>query len=77
MVNGRIRPVYSGEDGEYCIIDGDRVPMPEVIRFSKDAKIRIVWDTVTNQPARWPTPQDMDRLPFGGDLTDDEIDAIE
>lgn len=45
------------------------------IRFSADGHISIVWDNC--EPVRCPTQHDMDTLPVGLDLTDDEIEQIE
>ncbi len=49
----------------------------EVIRYSDDAAICIVWDTATDQAVRCPTQRDMDTLPVGDDLTDAEIETID
>lgn len=51
--------------------------MAQVIRFSEDAKICIVWDTDENSAVRCPTQGDMDNLPVGDDLTDEEIETID
>jgi hypothetical protein len=51
--------------------------LTEVIRFSEDASISIVWDTATNGAVRCPTQDDMDNLPVGDDLTTEEIETIE
>jgi hypothetical protein len=51
--------------------------MAEVIRFSKDASISIVWDTETHKAVRCPTQSDMDILPVGRDLTAKEIKTLD
>ena len=48
----------------------------QVIRFSEDASISIVWDVVTDEAVRCPTQDDMDKLEVGEDLTAEEIDGI-
>jgi hypothetical protein len=48
----------------------------EVIRFSEDAAISIVWDTAADEAVRCPTQDDMDNLPVGDDLTDEEIETL-
>ena len=49
----------------------------EVIRFSPDATISIVWDIVADEALRCPSQQDMDHLPVGDDLTADEIESLD
>jgi len=49
----------------------------EVIRFSDDAAISIVWDTAADEAVRCPTQDDLDNLPVGEDLTADEIESLE
>lgn len=51
--------------------------MTQVIRFSGDGAISIVWDTEKDEAIRCPTQHDMDTLPVGPDLTAEEIDQIE
>ena len=51
--------------------------MAQVIRYSPDASISIVWDTVADEAVRCPTQWDMDHLPVGKDLTEDEIEALD
>jgi hypothetical protein len=51
--------------------------MAQVIRFSSDASISIVWDTVAGEAVRCPTQEDVDTLPVGDDLTDDETESLE
>ncbi len=51
--------------------------MAQVIRFSEDASISIVWDTVADEAVRCPTQDDMDNLPVGEDLTAEEIETID
>lgn len=50
---------------------------PEEIRCSSDARICIVWDTAADEAVRCPTQEDMDRLPVGRDLTEEEIATLE
>jgi hypothetical protein len=47
-----------------------------VIRYSPDATISMVWDTEEDEAVRCPTQADMDNLPVGADLTDEEISAL-
>ena len=49
----------------------------EMIRFSQDASINIVWDTDSDEAVRCPTQDDLDTLPTGSDLTDGEIETID
>ena len=49
----------------------------EVIRFSVDASISIVWDTVADEALRCPTQDDVDTLPVGEDLTVEEIETLD
>jgi len=51
--------------------------MKEEIRFSADGSVNIVWDTETDEAVRMPSQHDMDTLPVGRDLTDDEIDLLD
>ena len=51
--------------------------MAQVIRFSEDASISIVWDPVADEAVRCPTQDDMDNLPVGDDLTAEEIETID
>lgn len=51
--------------------------MAKVIRFSEGANISIVWDTREDRAVRFPTQDDMDNLPVGEDLTEEEIETIE
>ena len=51
--------------------------MAQVIRFSEDGKVIIVWDTDEDAAVRCPTQQDMDNLSVGNDLTDEEIETID
>jgi hypothetical protein len=51
--------------------------MSEVIRFSQDKMISIVWNTFTDEAVRSPTQEDMDTLPVGEDLADDEIETLD
>ena len=49
----------------------------EVIRFSDDGGVNIVWDTSSEAPVRVPTQHDLDTLPVGDDLTDDDIARLD
>lgn len=49
----------------------------EEIRFSEDGGVNIVWDLENDEPARMPTQEDMDTLPVGRDLTDEEIELLD
>jgi len=51
--------------------------MTQVIRYSADASVSIVWDAVADEAVRCPTQLDMDHLPVGEDLTEDEIDTLD
>jgi len=48
----------------------------EQIRMSVDGSITMVYDPET-ETFRVPGQDDMDRLPVGDDLTQDEIDSLE
>ena len=45
------------------------------IRYSPDAVVCMVWCGV--EPLRCPTQEDMDRLPVGPDMTEDEMDRLD
>ena len=45
------------------------------IRYSADASVCMVWDG--DEPVRCPTQDDMDELPVGPDMTDDEVALLE
>jgi hypothetical protein len=45
------------------------------IRYSTDAAINMVYDG--DEPLRCPTQEDMDALPVGPDLTNDEIEMLD
>lgn len=45
----------------------------EVIRHSGNGGVSMVWDTERDEPVRCPTQEDMDRLPIGEDLTEDDL----
>lgn len=47
----------------------------EEIRYSSDATICMVWSD--GEPVRCPTQEDMDTLPVGEDMTDDEVESLE
>ena len=47
----------------------------EEIRYSVDGSVCMVW--VDGEPDRCPTQDDMDRLPVGTDMTDDEVAALD
>ena len=49
----------------------------EVIRFSDDGSVSIVWATADDAPVRVPTQHDLDTLPVGDDLTDDDIARLD
>ena len=51
--------------------------MSLIIRFSEDAAINVVWDTASDEAVRCPTQEDIDTLPVGDDLTEDEIETID
>ena len=51
--------------------------MAQVIRFSRNGAISIVWDADANKAVRCPTQVDMDRLPVGKDLTKKEIETLD
>ena len=51
--------------------------MAQVIRFSKDASMSIVWDTRETKAVRCPTQSDMDNLPVGKDVTAKEIKTLD
>lgn len=45
------------------------------IRFSADGSISMVW--FDGEPLRCATQDDLDTLPVGEDLTDDEVDSLD
>lgn len=45
------------------------------IRFSEDGSISMVW--ADGQAVRVPTQQDLDLLPVGDDMTDEEVAGLE
>jgi len=45
----------------------------DVIRYSDCGSICIVWATDDDAPLRVPTQHDLDTLPVGDDLADDDI----
>jgi len=47
----------------------------EEIRYSEDGSISMVW--AGGEPVRCPDQDDMDRLPVGPDMTDDEIEELD
>ena len=49
----------------------------EVIRYSDDASICIVWATADDAPVRVPTQHDLDTLPVGDDLTAEDLKIVE
>ena len=49
--------------------------MTTEIRFSEDGSISMVW--VDGEAVRVPTQEDMDTLPVGEDMTDEEVEALE
>ena len=48
---------------------------PDQIRYSADGSICMVWRD--GEPIRCPTQGDMDRLPVGPDMADDEIEQLD
>ena len=47
----------------------------ETIRYSTDGAVCMVWSD--GEPVRCPTQDDMDTLPVGQDMTDDEVEALD
>ena len=47
----------------------------EQIRFSRDDSVSMVWDD--GQAVRCPTQHDMDTLPVGADMSDDEANELD
>ena len=47
------------------------------IRHSNDGSVSMVWDTDADEPVRCPTQDDMDSLPVGDDLTDEDAARLE
>lgn len=47
----------------------------EIIRHSADGSISMVWSD--GKPLRCPTQHDMDTLPVGDDMSDDEIESLD
>ncbi len=48
--------------------------MKTEIRFTEDATICMVW--CDGEPLRCPTQDDMDTLPVGDDMTDEESELL-
>jgi len=59
-------------DGLSCYVDGDAYPM---IQYSHDASICLV--ATERGEFRVATQDDMDTLPVGPDLSDEEIELLE
>ena len=51
------------------------VPSSLSIRYSADGSVCMVWRD--GEPIRCPTQGDMDRLPVGPDMADDEIEQLD
>ena len=49
--------------------------MAETIRYSEDASVCMVW--CGGEPIRCPDQDDMDRLPVGPDMNEDELDQLD
>jgi hypothetical protein len=45
------------------------------IRFSADGSVSMVWSG--GEAVRVPTQQDLDRLPVGDDMTDEEVAGLD
>jgi len=46
-----------------------------VIRYNADASVCMVWRD--GEPLRCPTQRDMDTLPVGADMSDDEVAQLD
>lgn len=49
--------------------------MDEEIRYSGDGSVCMVWSD--ESPLRAPTQRDMDNLPVGRDMTEDEVASLD
>jgi len=49
--------------------------MTREIRFSADGGVSMVWED--GEPARCPTQDDMDSLPVGDDMSEEEIELLD
>ncbi len=47
----------------------------EEIRYSEDGTVCMVWSD--GESVRCPTQADMDRLPVGDDMTDEEVEQLD
>lgn len=47
----------------------------EVIRYSADGTVCMVW--ADGEPVRCPTQRDMDTLPVGEDMTEDDVARLD
>lgn len=46
----------------------------EEIRYSEDGSVSMVW--AEGEPIRCPTQEDIDTLPVGEDMTDEEVENL-
>lgn len=63
--------------GDGCLAVEDAIDWDAAsphLRFSEDGAISIVW--CDGEALRAPTQEDVDTLPVGPDLTDDEIESL-
>ena len=49
----------------------DMITPELVLRFHSSGTM-MIWDTITNEPVRCPTQNDMDSLPVGPDMSEEE-----
>lgn len=50
------------------------ITQDEIIRYSADGSVSMVYRD--GEPVRCPTQEDMDTLPVGPDMTDDDIESL-
>ena len=75
-----MKPVVRKERADYSMEKSEHQHKGETmgrteIRFNKTGSILMVWDF--DHPVRRPTQHDIDTLPVGRDMTDDEIELLD
>ena len=68
---------YRGPDefGQQAYPTFVELQVGEVIRYDAAGTVSMVW--ADGEPVRCPTQHDMDTLPVGGDMTNDEVEGLE
>ena len=57
------------------VVANNTIAADDRIRFSADGSVSMVWSG--GDAVRVPTQQDLDRLPVGDDMTDDEVAGLD